>query len=124
MTEKTAEKVTKSEAEWKKQLTDEQYHVTREAGTECAFTGKYWDTKNRATITVCAAGSRYLIPRRSSIQGRAGLAFTSRLKAREWSSTGIPSTGWSGRRFAVPSATHISGMSLKMGPRPPACGIA
>jgi peptide-methionine (R)-S-oxide reductase len=46
MTEKTAEKIAKSEAEWKKQLTDEQYHVTREAGTECAFTGKYWDTKD------------------------------------------------------------------------------
>ncbi len=45
MAEKTAEKVTKTEAEWKKQLTDEQYHVTREAGTECAFTGKYWNTK-------------------------------------------------------------------------------
>ena len=32
MAEKTAEKVTKTESEWKKQLTDEQYHVTREAG--------------------------------------------------------------------------------------------
>src|SRR6266702_6330764 len=40
MVEKTVEKVTKTESEWKKQLTPEQYHVTREAGTECAFTGK------------------------------------------------------------------------------------
>jgi peptide-methionine (R)-S-oxide reductase len=40
-----AEKIVKTEAEWKKQLSDEQYHVAREAGTECAFTGKYWDTK-------------------------------------------------------------------------------
>ena len=32
MAEKTAEKVVKTEAEWKKQLSDEQYHVTREAG--------------------------------------------------------------------------------------------
>src|ERR1700722_3833364 len=40
-----AEKILKSEAERKKKLSDEQYHVTREAGTECAFTGKYWNTK-------------------------------------------------------------------------------
>ena len=53
MTEKTAEKVTKSEAEWKKQLTDEQYHVTREAGTECAFTGKYWDTQRTGRLSLC-----------------------------------------------------------------------
>ncbi len=46
MTENTAEKITKSESEWKKQLTDEQFHVTREAGTECAFTGAYWNTKD------------------------------------------------------------------------------
>ena len=35
-----AEKIAKNESEWKQQLTPEQYHVTREAGTEPAFTGK------------------------------------------------------------------------------------
>lgn len=37
------EKIIKSEEEWKKVLTEEQYRVLREKGTERAFTGKYWD---------------------------------------------------------------------------------
>lgn len=39
------DKIEKSEAEWKSQLTEEQYRITREAGTERAFTGKYYDSK-------------------------------------------------------------------------------
>jgi peptide-methionine (R)-S-oxide reductase len=40
-----ADKVEKSETQWREQLSDEQYQVAREAGTERAFSGKYWDCK-------------------------------------------------------------------------------
>jgi peptide-methionine (R)-S-oxide reductase len=50
------EKITKSEEEWKKQLSPEQYQVTRKAGTEPAFTGKYWKTKDAGTYACVCCG--------------------------------------------------------------------
>lgn len=41
------DKVIKSEEEWRKQLTPQQYHVTRAKGTEMAFSGKYHNSKDQ-----------------------------------------------------------------------------
>ena len=40
-----SDKISKSEDQWKQELTREQFHVCRQKGTEAAFTGAYWDHK-------------------------------------------------------------------------------
>lgn len=46
----------KNDAEWREQMTPEQYHVCRQQGTERAFTGKYWDTKTAGMYHCSACG--------------------------------------------------------------------
>ena len=53
---KMAEKIKKSEDDWRAQLTDEQFHVTRQHGTERAFTGKYNDCKDPGTYHCICCG--------------------------------------------------------------------
>lgn len=50
------EKVEKSEREWRRQLSPEEYEVTRQAGTERPFTGRYWDTKDPGTYRCVCCG--------------------------------------------------------------------
>jgi peptide-methionine (R)-S-oxide reductase len=49
--------VVKTEAEWKEQLDDMQYHVTRQKGTERAYTGKYWDHKELGIYACVCCGT-------------------------------------------------------------------
>jgi peptide-methionine (R)-S-oxide reductase len=51
-----SEKVVKTDAEWRKLLTEEQFQVTRRKATECAFTGAYWDTKQDGVFCCVCCG--------------------------------------------------------------------
>jgi len=52
-----AEKVSKTENEWKQELTPEQFHVCRQKGTEGAFTGAYWNHKDHGQYPCVACGA-------------------------------------------------------------------
>jgi peptide-methionine (R)-S-oxide reductase len=57
MGEVEVEKVIKSDAEWKSQLTPEQFEVARRAGTERAFTGKYWNNHEHGLYRCVCCGN-------------------------------------------------------------------
>ena len=51
------EKICKSDVDWRNELSDVEYKITREAATEMAFTGAYWDTKDPGTYKCRCCGA-------------------------------------------------------------------
>jgi peptide-methionine (R)-S-oxide reductase len=51
-----SEKIRKSPEEWAKQLTPEQFRIARTKGTERAFTGAYWDSKDKGVYRCACCG--------------------------------------------------------------------
>lgn len=69
--EKMGDKITKSNEEWKKVLTENQYKILREKGTERAFTGKYWNHFEAGTY-YCAACNNPLFKSDAKFESSCG----------------------------------------------------
>src|SRR5258708_40019361 len=76
MSEKVAsEKVVRTEEEWREKLTPEQFRVTRQCGTEPAFTGKYWNNKETGIYHCIGCGAPLFKSDAKFISGTARPAF-------------------------------------------------
>ena len=76
-----SQKVKKTEAEWRRELTPEQYHVLREKGTERPFTGEYWDTQTPGVYLLCRLRGEAV---RIRDQVRRSLRLAELLRAGRW----------------------------------------
>ena len=66
-----SDKVEKSDAEWRAELTPEQYKICRQCGTEPAFTGEYWDNHDKG-IYLCACCGTPLFNSDTKYDSRSG----------------------------------------------------
>ena len=73
--------IKKTDAEWRQQLTSMQYQVTREKGTERAFTGEYWDCHEDGTYRCICCGAPLFASNQKFDSGRGWPSFKAPLAA-------------------------------------------
>ena len=94
-----AEKVVKSDEEWRKILTSEQYQVTRKKGTEVPFTGKYHDFKGKGIYRCVCCGNNLFSSEKKFDSGTGWPSF--RAPISEQSVETATDTGWGMTRTEV-----------------------
>ena len=93
------DKVTKSEADWRAELTPEQFKVTRKKGTEPAFSGEYWDNHAAGTYRCVCCGTALFGAETKFDSGTGWPSFYAPIEAKNVRN--VDDTSWFMRRTEV-----------------------
>jgi peptide-methionine (R)-S-oxide reductase len=93
------EKVDKSEAQWREQLTPEQFRVTRQKGTERAFTGEYWNNHDDGVYRCVCCGQPLFDSQTKFDSGTGWPSFWAPIQ--QDSVSEVPDNSWFTRRTEV-----------------------
>jgi peptide-methionine (R)-S-oxide reductase len=94
-----SEQIKKTDAEWREQLTDEQFRIARKKGTERAFTGAYWNLKDDGTYECVCCGQPLFDSNTKFDSGTGWPSFWQPVNAENVGE--VPDNGWFMRRTEV-----------------------
>ncbi len=120
----TPAKIEKSDAEWRAQLTPEQYHITRQKGTEAPFTGKLTYNHDTGMYRCVACGADLFASDTKFDSGSVGPASTSPSILPPFRPTRTPPTACCGLKSPAHAAARISATSSPTAPNPPVSATA